>query len=452
GTEGGSVGETNWSLLNATGDVPYNMLHYGLENGDSWVPGEVNTSIRPGWFYHTYEDSRVKKLPQLLNTYYSSFGRNGTLLLNFPIDRHGLIHENDKIEALQLAKTVKEIFAVNLAEKKKATASNVRGNAKECGADKLLDADKNTYWATDDNVNSASVVIDLGKPTTFNRFLAQEYIRLGQRVKSFKIEVLVNGEWKELAQGTTIGYKRILLFPTVKASQVRFTIIDSKSSPVISNAGIYYAPQVLMAPAITRNKAGEVSISTADKESIIYYSLDGSAPTRKSKRYTGPVQTNGKIEMRAVAYDSLSGKSSLVSGEKFDIVHKDWKIIGIDNTKVDDIIDGNPATAVSQPQDKKMPVDIVIDLGNEENLSGFRYLPDQNRVNGIITNYQFYVSHDNEQWKLADEGEFSNIKNNPLWQIKKFEPVKARYIKLRALKNTQDNNEVGYAELDVVTQ
>jgi len=100
GTEAGYVGETNWSLLNATGEVPFNMLHYGVENGDSWVPGEVNTSIRPEWFYHPSEDSKVKTLPKLMDTYYNSIGRNGTLLLNFPIMPNGLIHENDEKHSL----------------------------------------------------------------------------------------------------------------------------------------------------------------------------------------------------------------------------------------------------------------------------------------------------------------------------------------------------------------
>ena len=75
-----------------TGDVPLNMLHYGVENGDSWVPAEVNTSIRPEWFYHPGENERVKTVPHLMDTYYNSIGRNGTLLLNFPIDTRGLIH------------------------------------------------------------------------------------------------------------------------------------------------------------------------------------------------------------------------------------------------------------------------------------------------------------------------------------------------------------------------
>ena len=114
-----------------TGEVEWNMLHYGLETGNAWVPAEVNTSIRPEWFYHPSEDTKVKTLPYLMNTYYNSIGHNATLLLNFPIMPNGLIHEKDEKAALDFAKAVKESFAVNLAEKAKAEASNVRGNGRK---------------------------------------------------------------------------------------------------------------------------------------------------------------------------------------------------------------------------------------------------------------------------------------------------------------------------------
>ena len=99
-----------------------------------------------------------------------------------------------------------------------------------------------------------------------------------------------------------------------------------------------------------------------------------------------------------------------------------------------------------------MPVDLVIDLGKNYNVSGFKYLPDQNKwSSGIITNYQFYISADNLNWRLAEEGEFSNTKNNPVWQVRNFSPVNARYIKLLALKNTSGDAVAGYAEVDVIT-
>jgi len=452
GTEAGYVGETNWSLLNAKGEVTWDMLHHGLENGDSWVAAEVNTSIRPEWFYHPGEDAKVKTVPQLMDTYYNSIGRNGSFLLNFPIMPNGLIHSNDEKAALGFAKTVKEAFALNLAAKSKATASNVRGHSKQFDAAKAIDSNKETYWTTDDDVTKASLTIDFGKPTAFNRFLIQENILLGQRVKAFTVEALVNENWKELAKATTVGFKRILRFPGVKATRVRVNITDSKACPVISNIGIYNAPQLLAPPSIIRNQSGEIKITPVDGESVVYYTLNGTVPTTSSKRYTKPFQTGGRLAVRAIAFDPATGKSSPASHEKFDIPRKDWKIIGIEDEKVYSVLDGDPHSVWHQPKGTKLPADLVIDLGKEENLTGFKYFPDQGLWGpGIITAYQLYVSTDNKEWKLADGGEFSNIKNNPLWQIKKFAPEKARYIKLRALKNTEDNDNIGYAEVDVIT-
>lgn len=454
GTEGGYVGETNWSLLNATGDVPEDMLHHGVENGDSWVPGEVNTSIRPEWFYHPKEDGKVKNLPQLMDTYYNSIGRNGTLLLNFPIMPNGLIHEKDEKAALELAAEVKKVFSIDLAKKATVKASNVRGNSQEYSANKCIDDNKNSYWATDDGVKTASLTINFGKTTTFNRFLVQEPIKLGQRIKAFTISAQINGEWNTLSKGTTIGYKRILRFPTVRATQLRLNITDSKGGILISNIGVYNAPQIMTAPSVIREQSGDVVITPSDPESEIYYTLDGTLPTIKSKKYTNSIKTNdGKVQIKALAYNPVSKKSSLITEEKFGIARTAWKVLGIDDKKNSNIIDGKENTSWHQPQNIAMPADLIIDLGKTENLTGFKYLPDQNWwANGIISKYKFYVSQDNKEWQLVDEGEFSNIKNNPLWQIKSFKSVKTRFIKFSALQNTENNNAVGYSEIDVVTE
>lgn len=452
GTEAGYVGKTNWSLLNATGTVTHDMLHYGLEHGNAWVPAEVNTSIRPEWFYHKREDTKVKTLPELMTIYYNSIGRNGTLLLNFPIMPNGLIHEKDEKAALEFAQEVKKVFAINLAKGAKIEASNVRANNFDFRAENVLDGDKNTYWATDDQAKSGSLIIAFDKPTIFNRFLVQEYIQLGQRVKSFKVEAYVNQEWKELANETTIGYKRILCFLTVEATKIRFTILDAKSNPLISNIEIYNAPQILTAPQIVRKQSGDVQIIASDSESEIYYTLDGSTPTLKSNKYKNEIKTTGaKVEVKAIAYSTTTAKSSAVAEEKFDVAKNSWKILGVEDKEVYRILDGD-ANSVWH-QNKEMPVDVVIDLGKIESLVGFRYLPDQDlRSKGIVTKYQFYISLDNKKWNLVNEGEFSNITNNPLWQNKFFKLAKARYMKFTALENTKGDHVAGFAEIDVVTK
>ena len=251
GNEAGCAGERNWSLLNATGDVPGWELNSGKEDGDSWVPGETNTSIRPGWFHHSAEDGHVKSLSKLMDTYYKSVGRNSTLLLNFPIAPDGLIPEEDARRGAAFAKAVKEAFKKDLASGAKATADNVRGNDATYGAAKAVDGDPKTYWATDDGVTRASLTIEFAKPTTFNRVVACEYIRLGQRVRRFSMEAFVDGEWREIRDTlggrdaqTTVGRKRILCVPTTAATKLRFTILDAKACPLISSLGVYNAPEI----------------------------------------------------------------------------------------------------------------------------------------------------------------------------------------------------------------
>jgi alpha-L-fucosidase len=439
--------------LNSKGDVDWGGLQWGKEDGDAWVPAEVNTSIRPEWFYHPSEDSKVKTVSQLVDTYYNSIGRNGTFLLNFPIRPDGTIHPTDVKNAIELGKVIKETFAVNLAKNARVEASNTRGGLATFGPANAVDENKNTYWATDDEVRKASLTIDLGRPTVFNRFMAQEYIRLGQRVKGFTVEAFVDGSWKQIGDGSTIGYKRILRFPAVRASKVRFNITDSDASPVISNIGLYNAPLILDAPTVTRNQAGEISIKSDDVGPLFYYTLDGSIPTPRSAKFTGPVPTNdGKVEVKAIAFDPATGKSGPLADEKFDISRKNWKVLDVSDDAAKAILDGDPTTSWKQSGDKQMPVDLVIDLGSEKTLSGFKYSPDQGQWGpGVISQYEFYVSPDNVNWTLADKGEFSNIKNNRVTQLKRFAPVKGRYFKLRALRNTEGNNNVGYADVDVIT-
>lgn len=454
GTEDGYVGETNWSLLDSTGLVTWDMLHYGLENGNAWVPAEVNTSTRPEWFYHQSEDNKVKSVNQLLDLYYNSIGRNGSLLLNFPITPDGLIHENDERAVLEFAKMIKESFKENLAQKASLKATNTRGDDADYLPIKVVDGDKKTYWATDDNVKSATLTIEFTTPVSFNRFLVQEFIPLGQRVKSFNIEALVDNKWIELAHATTIGYKRILRFPVVTTTHLRFNILDSKSCPLISEIGVYNAPMVLDAPVVRRNQLGEITIVSKDQGSVIYYTLDGSAPSIHSLIYSAPFVNEGKVEVKAMAYDPSSKKASPITTEGYDLCRKDWTVLGVNDPKVNSILDGNPESAWCFNNDQNQPAEIVIDLGSYQSLCGFKYLPDQSRWPcPHVTKYQFYVSQDNIKWTMVSDGNFSNIKNNPLVQVVTFGVVKARYFKLRAMGNTNGTlNQAGCADIEVITR
>lgn len=251
GTEGGEVGATNWSQLNKDGEVEWGMLHFGLEGGDSWVPGETNTSIRPGWFYHASEDENVKSLSKLMDTYYKSVGRNSTLLLNFPVMPNGRIHPTDSLRGVAFARMIEEVFKNDIAVDAKVEASSQRGKGKKYGGGNVIDGKSDTYWATDDGITAGSLTFSFKKPVTFNRFLAEEYIPLGQRVREWKLEAFINGGWIELKDSltddgklTTIGHRRIVCFPTVTTDKVRFSVSDSRACPVISRVSMFNAPEL----------------------------------------------------------------------------------------------------------------------------------------------------------------------------------------------------------------
>lgn len=244
GNERGVAGETNWN--NITPDTLYagkagieKLLNTGDENGTHWIPAETDVSIRPGWFYHAREDSLVKSPEKLLDIYLTSVGRGSTLLLNVPPDRRGLIHENDVASLQGWRKLLDEEFKNNVAEKAETNASNTRGDDKKYEGNNTTDGKKETYWSTDDGVTSASIEIDLKETKTIKYLLVQEFIQLGQRVKSFTVDARINNEWKKVSEGTTIGYKRILKFDPVETDAVRVTIVESKACPVISNIEVY---------------------------------------------------------------------------------------------------------------------------------------------------------------------------------------------------------------------
>ncbi|UCF18266.1 MAG: alpha-L-fucosidase [Gemmatimonadota bacterium] len=245
GNERGFAGETNWSTIDTEGIVVGAAAAAYLNSGDPagkrWVVPLCNTSIRPGWFYHADEDDEVKSPQELLDIYYRSVGRNCVLLLNVPPDKKGLLHERDVAALREFRRILDETFAVNLAEGKPVEADHHRLRHPKFAPANIVDGDPETYWATDDDVRAATLAIDLGAATYFDRILLQEPIRFGQRISAFTIEARVAGEWAVVARGTTIGYKRLLRIPGVTADRVRISIEEANAVPALSNLGLFRA-------------------------------------------------------------------------------------------------------------------------------------------------------------------------------------------------------------------
>lgn len=204
-----------------------------------WYPAEVNTSIRPGWFYHASEDDKVKSLEELLHIYYGSVGGNATFLLNIPPDQRGLIHENDRARLKELGETISNTFRTNLADQATAKASETMSGHDVMN---ILDGDKDTYWAPEAGTEQAMIEVDLQDEKEFNHIVLQEY-RYSQRIERFELEYEQDGVWKSLWSGTVIGYKRICHFDAVRSRYIRLKITESRWCPTISAFQVYKGRQ-----------------------------------------------------------------------------------------------------------------------------------------------------------------------------------------------------------------
>jgi len=244
GNEEGYIGDSNWNSMNidtlyaGKPDI-YKLLNAGEEDGKSWVPAEVDVSIRPGWFYHPEQDTLVKSAEKLFQIYLNSVGRGSNLILNIPPDRRGQLNAKD-VKSLQEWKSLRDReFWKNLALNAKVVADSYRGNSAKYSGANVTDGNKDSYWATNDDVKTGTLDISLEKPQSIKYIVLQEYIKLGQRIKSFTISIWDGNKWIEVQKSSTIGYKRIIKLNPVTTSKIRINITDSRACPIISNIEIY---------------------------------------------------------------------------------------------------------------------------------------------------------------------------------------------------------------------
>lgn len=239
GNERGIAGATNWDLLDTAGfrrgagAPPTDTLNQGNVNGHLWIPAECDVSIRPGWFYHASEDTAVKTPEQLFHLYLVSVGRGANMLLNVPPDRRGMYTSYDSAALVGFRHLLDESFS-------RPITGRVRGIK---GGAALADGSGHTYASL-----GAADTVDFvfSEPSSVNCVVLQEPIQMGQRIASFTLQVVhEDGSVYEVRQ-TTIGHKRILTFPTQKASFVRLRVTGAKAEPLIGEFRCYHIAEGLV--------------------------------------------------------------------------------------------------------------------------------------------------------------------------------------------------------------
>lgn len=333
-----------------------------------WYPSEVDVSIRPGWFYHQEQDAEVRSLANLVDIYFQSVGYNSVLLLNVPPDRRGLIADSDVARLKEFGYYINSTFDDN----------------------KLLVGELPKTVKVGESVE---YVVKSGQPV--NVVLISEDIRQGQRVEEFTVEGWMDGEWKELGKGTTIGYKRLLRFDECQPEKIRFTLNQSRADMNLYNIGAYWARSL-------------------DREENVE--------------------------------------------EKGSEIKKDWKVLFVDSEaeghQAMAAFDNDPLT-YWKSEDSNGVHHLDIDMGKVYNLSGFTYVPHaDNDYAGTVYLYRFYVSQDGKTWvQCNSNGEFSNIKNNPISQTVRFNSVyPARYFRFETVREMDNRPFVTVGELGIMVK
>jgi alpha-L-fucosidase len=214
-------------------------LNRGNVHGKHWMPAEADVSIRPGWFYHPEQDDKVKTPATLFQLYLQSVGNGGNLLLNVPPDRRGRFHAADSAALVGFKNILDRAFQQNLF----STASIKSNQSSTASLRNLLDMKNDTWWMGDGK-EPLEITVQLNEPTQLNALVLEEMIAYGQRVQYFAIEARINGDYQTVFSGTTIGRKKIAVFPLVHTNAIRLKITGSKAIPVLRNLSGYHVREL----------------------------------------------------------------------------------------------------------------------------------------------------------------------------------------------------------------
>ncbi|MBV8674914.1 MAG: alpha-L-fucosidase [Acidobacteriaceae bacterium] len=218
GTESGTVPFENWNVVDRAGYL-------------RWRPVEADTPLhREQWFWHANADSTLKSLDELMDIYINTVGRGAQLMLGLAPDRTGRIPAADATRLTEFGAKVNALYGNNLALHHEPVDAN---------AERALDGDANTFWAPTLDGSTPTLTVTFPRPQTFDRVMTMERLNDGQHVEEYSIEVLVDGEWRQIVRAYAIGHKKIDIFAPVTAKAVRLKLLETSGDPGIREFAVF---------------------------------------------------------------------------------------------------------------------------------------------------------------------------------------------------------------------
>jgi alpha-L-fucosidase len=426
------------------------FLHY--------QPCETDTSIRHGWFWRDDTRQTVRTADDIFDIYERTVGGNSVFMLNVPPNKSGRLSPRDVESLAETGRRIRQTYGADLAKGGKVSAP------------KLQDGDLDTWWEPEGN--TGEVVVTLTNPTPVNRFLFQEALaKRGQRIEKHALDAWVDGKWTEVATGTTVGYKKILRFPTVTTDKLRLRVLESRLHPTIAEVSVHFYDQPPLPVTATRDASGNVTLALREtafegkgagfKTSglAIRYTTDGSEPNASSPVYQKPVALpdGGTIAAR-----SFSAKQEgAVAHFRFGPSKASWKATADSEESASydaaKAIDGDPKTfwhtRWSAPAPDH-PHNLTVDLGRSMTVTAVTYLPRQDKAvpDGMIEEGSIETSLDGKTWTAAGDFSFGNLVNDPVERTYDFpKPANARFVRLVSRKGAAGKPYAAVSEFGVLT-
>ncbi|MFN7993886.1 MAG: alpha-L-fucosidase [Bryobacteraceae bacterium] len=197
GNESGYASEDNWNVVDRLGYL-------------RWRPAEADTPLRKDhWFWHPNDEKSLKSLPELVDTYHKTVGRGAQLVIGLAPDNRGLLPDSDVARLREFGEEIRRIY----------------------GPD---DGHFGETWSA-----GAALEINTAESAGFDRAVMSEQLNGGQRVQRYSVEAWDGEVWRVLSSGTTIGHKKIDIFPRTSARMARLRIIAASAEPLIRDFRVY---------------------------------------------------------------------------------------------------------------------------------------------------------------------------------------------------------------------
>ncbi|GAB4146612.1 MAG: hypothetical protein Fur0037_14670 [Planctomycetota bacterium] len=390
-----------------------------------WWPAETDVSIRPGWFHHPVEDSRVKSLDELLDCWFGAVGNNSALLLNVPPDRRGRIAKPDEEALLDLGDWLRFAFG------------------------RAIEGERKRYARAEEILFSKDARVDMVD-------LREDVAGSGQRVDRFRIDAFDGISWRTAHRGGTVGARRCVQLPSMTVRGIRYAIEKARGEPAIASFSARKMPEIPSPPVVERDREGMASIRA---ESPVRYSVDGGPPTPYEGSF--PLPLGGEIRAMAVGGDLALRRGSSASAvfglcpARFSIADCDSEQGGGESAS--DTIDGNPATIWHSrwsPTSPGHPHHLLIDLGQAIEIRGFVYTPRRDGTNGTVLDYAFEAGPDRDHLRRVAEGMFEGMREHPSTRaVRLSEPVSGvRFVRFVGLSEVRGRPWSSCAEFTVLVR